>query len=173
MSHLKLLRVDVKVQSIVKYLPSEEKNDDHFAGIVSVPNTGVAGPICTSSGRAEQIETQKKDAEDRVVAWTVEDSRLTDMDAEGEDDPEYFNDSGIVMLGRRNPDGTIEPLQERDDDAMDMDEAEVQFFGHREPVPSHVGKLVRKRRRSFLHVTYMPCRMACARRAREAWSLRR
>ena len=131
----------MKVQSIVKYIPTEEKNDDQFTGIVSLAksNLGGYGGRCASI-RAKQIDQQKKDAEDRNVAWSIED-KLTDTDADGESDPDYMHvDSGF--LGKRQPDGNIIPMQESDC-AMEGNESEVQFFGQEEVAPSHVGKLVR------------------------------
>lgn len=140
-----IISVDVQVQSVAKYIPNDESNDSQFVGIVSSSKAG----ICDQSGsndpvyRSRQIEVQKKDAEERVVAWNAESSRWGSEDAEGEDDPDYVNDSGVAMgapLGLRKSDGTIIPLEEKE--AMDMDESETpQFFGRPEVPPSHVRQL--------------------------------
>ena len=73
---------------------------------------------------------------------------MVEVDADGEDDPEFVNDSGIafeVPLGLRKSDGTIVPIAaEERDEAMEMDGVETnnQFFGRPEPIPSNVRKLV-------------------------------
>lgn len=139
--------VDLHVQSVAKYIPNGEENDSQFAGFVSVKGGGRNGPVGTSdpNARYKQIDTQKKDAEERVIVWHAEDPKFNDLDAEGEEDPDFFNDSGIGLegpLGMRKADGSIVPIIEQPDEAMEMDEADNQIFGRPEPVPSHIRKLV-------------------------------
>lgn len=115
-------------------------------------------PVEEASHRAQQAQTQEKDAIERKVVWDVEHG-LGDIDAEGEDDPDYidvvggkFNDSGVdfaMPLGIRNEEGTIVPLAStkegmRLDTAMDVDGApqEALFLGLIEVAPSRAGALV-------------------------------
>ncbi|THH03421.1 hypothetical protein EW145_g6266 [Phellinidium pouzarii] len=137
--------IDVQVQSVAKYIPNNENNDSQFLGIEVVPKNGLGGlsGVTDSGYRSKQLEAQRKDAEERVFAWSAEDPRWTDADAEGEDDPEDINDSGIGMdglLGMRKADGSIIPLDGNGIDAMETDD-DVQFYGRPEIVPSRVGEL--------------------------------
>lgn len=124
---------------MVKYIPNGEEDGSEFIALDSI----VKGVNSYQAGsRSAQIDVQRKDALKRVVAWSAE-SNLTDRDAEGEDDPEYVNDSGIGFgepLGKRGADGVIKPTE---NDTMETDEPEIRYFGKPEVVPSRVGELVR------------------------------
>lgn len=126
----------------MKYLPSEEKDESQFLALEL--KTSALGSNKIGS-RNNQLEAQREDAENRTVAWNAEGTGLTDLDAEGEDDPDYVNDSGIAFeepLGRRMSDGDILPLKAGSEDHLETDQPEVRFFGKPEVVPSHVGQLV-------------------------------
>lgn len=142
-------RVDVHVQSVAKYIPNEDNNESQFIGVVPVSKNGNGMTKFSGSGssssRARQVEQQLKDAEQRVVAWNAEDSRWTDEDAEGEVDYDYVNDSGIALsepLGIRKDDGSIVPIEDQEENGMETDQVDAQFFGEPELAPSRVGKLV-------------------------------
>jgi hypothetical protein len=116
------IRVNVGIQSIVAYLPSTEENDAAFTGTVGAAAPSLT-PLEEANHRAQQVEAQVKDASERNVVWDAEHG-LGDVDAEGEDDPDYVdgmfvgsskvNDSGveiIVPIGIRNEEGVIVPLK--------------------------------------------------------------
>lgn len=98
--------------------------------------------------RAQQIEQQEKDAEMRNLVWSAEtDTADLDMDAEGEDDPDYVRqpdgsflrvcDSHILVpIGIRNGDGIIESI------TAPKPTAEAVYGGAPEPVPMHLSDLV-------------------------------
>ncbi|KAL5529555.1 hypothetical protein ACEPAG_5540 [Sanghuangporus baumii] len=141
--------IDVQVQSIARFIPNDEKDDSQYLGIGEITNKGFSGSQGQSDAelRAKQVKTQQKDAENRKLAWNVEDFRWNDDDAEGENDPDYANDSGIAIinpLGLRQADGSIVPHQDGKDDAMDV-ECPVRFFGKPDIVPSRVGELRARR----------------------------
>lgn len=102
--------------------------------------------------RAQQREEQLDDADDRNIAWSGEDNvELVDMDADGEDDPEYIQLSDgtyekkllleapdiVTPVGIKNDHGIIEPLP------MEVDQSEVCFVGVTEVVPARLAELVR------------------------------
>ncbi|KAL5511311.1 hypothetical protein ACEPAH_4527 [Sanghuangporus vaninii] len=141
--------IDVQVQSIARFIPNDEKDDSQYLGIGKISKKGFSSSQGQSDAelRTKQVEIQQKDAEIRKLAWNVEDSRWTDDDAEGENDPDYANDSGIAIispLGLRQADGSIVPDQDGKDDAMDV-ECPAQFFGKPDIVPSRVGELRARR----------------------------
>lgn len=101
--------------------------------------------------RAQQREEQLDDADDRNIAWSGEDN--VDMDADGEDDPEYVQLSDgtyekrplleapaiVTPVGIKNDHRVIEPLP------MEVDQSEVCFVGVTEVVPARLAELVRSR----------------------------
>lgn len=130
------------------YLPNNEDNDGPYAGCGPDDGNPFA-PVATNNTAAlsRQADAQRKDAEARPVVWNAETiSALSEDDAEGEQDPDFVNDSGIglqVPLGKRAADGSIVPIESSDDDGMDVDaEGEAQYHGLPEIAPSRVGKLV-------------------------------
>ncbi|KAI5120474.1 hypothetical protein M0805_006494 [Coniferiporia weirii] len=138
--------IDVQIQSVVKYIPNGDENDTQFTGVEHVPKGG-NGDLQSarySSSRSRQLDAQRQDADERVVAWNAEDPRWTDADAEGEDDYEFADDSGIGLdgpLGMRKADGSVVPFDANSANAMDADEADVHYFGRPEMAPSHVKHL--------------------------------
>ncbi|RDB21131.1 Meiosis-specific protein HOP1 [Hypsizygus marmoreus] len=145
--------VNLSVTSIATYLPSStQHNNIAFLGTASrLPIPPSLTPVQEASLRAQQAENQARDAVERNIAWSVEESvELTDLDGEGEDDPDYVQlpDGSYEKIGARNPDlavlapagvrnavGEIEPLS----DPMDVDEAH--FSGVLEAVPTRLNEL--------------------------------
>ena len=143
-------RIDVQVQSVVRYIPNSDHDDQGALGSESVSSSTFRSSGKDQSSRSQEVEAQRIDAEQRRVVWDAEESRLTDADAEGEDDPDYANDSGVAFvepLGVKTDDGTIRPVTAEDFEtanAMDVDENE-QFFGKPDYEPERLGQLVRLR----------------------------
>ncbi|EPQ57954.1 hypothetical protein GLOTRDRAFT_103922 [Gloeophyllum trabeum ATCC 11539] len=112
--------VDVRIASVSAYLPSTEDNNAAFAGTCGPLAKGAPSltPAEEATTRAQEIELQARDAEKRRVIWDAEDG-LTDMDADGEQDPDYDpgdrssrkgNKFAVEIsepLGIRNADGNI------------------------------------------------------------------
>ena len=140
----------MRVQSVVRYIPNTDHEGMDSSGLGSdeISGSTFKNTSGDQSSRSREAEAQRADAEQRRVLWDAEDSRLADADAEGEDDPEYVNDSGIVFvepLGVRTDDGAIRPITAEDVDAMsamDLDEDE-QIFGKPDFEPKKLGQLVR------------------------------
>ncbi|TDL24968.1 DNA-binding protein [Rickenella mellea] len=136
--------VDVHVESVVSFLPSVENNEAQYAGCASLGGISISAPSSTAAA-AKQAELQRKDAECRAIVWDAEKiSALSDLDADGEVDPDYADDSGIgfsIPLGVRMPDGTIAPISPSDDSMQIDPEAEAEYCGQREIAPSRVGRL--------------------------------
>lgn len=140
----------MSVTSIATYLPSStQHNNVAFLGTTSrLPVAPTLTPIQEASLRAEQAAKQARDANERNVAWSVEEAiELTDLDAEGEDDPDYHDpvrkfdvqkpSLGVLApLGLRNESGQIEPL------VLPMDVDETYFGGVSEAVPTRLNDLV-------------------------------
>ncbi|KAF8623560.1 hypothetical protein AX15_006330 [Amanita polypyramis BW_CC] len=142
--------VNLSVTSIATYLPSSTRLDDAaFGGVTSQLGPAMSlTPEQEASIRGQQAEEQLNDAHDRAVAWSGEDSvEAVDMDADGEEDPEYVrlpdgsfeknlsNTDVITPVGVKNNDGIVEPLQ------MDVDRNEACFGGVAEVVPSKLAEL--------------------------------
>jgi meiosis-specific protein len=143
----------VSITSIATYLPSSTEHDDAaFAGTTfHQPLAPSLTPIQEASLRIQQAEKQSRDADERNVAWSGEDAvQLSNLDCEGEYDPEYvrlpdgtyekvkFRDPGMdnmAPVGLRNGNGTIEPMSQID--------SEAHFGGVSEPVPTRLQELVR------------------------------
>jgi hypothetical protein len=110
---------------VAGFLPSADDDSAPFLGISSGVPSSSSG-IGWGSGLTPDQETdvQMKDANSRNLIWSAEDG-LTgdDMDAEGEDDPDYISlrrvdDSGVeffeyvpVPIGMRNEEGEIVPME--------------------------------------------------------------
>ncbi|TFK54684.1 DNA-binding protein [Heliocybe sulcata] len=108
--------VDVRIASVSAYLPSREDNSAAFAGTCGPSAKGAPSltPAEEAASRAQENELQVKDAEKRCIIWDAEDG-LTDMDAEGDDDPDYLppgkaNAETVEPLGIRNETGDIIPI---------------------------------------------------------------
>ncbi|KAF9469301.1 HORMA domain-containing protein [Collybia nuda] len=145
--------VNLNITSIATYLPSSTEHDNApFAGTTHHrPNQLTLTPIQEATVRAQQIERQNKDADERNIVWSVEDIvELHDIDGECEDDPDYvklpdgsyekiiFHSSGsdfVTPIGLRNEVGEIEPLPQT------MNSEEVCFSGISEPVPTRLDQL--------------------------------
>ncbi|PFH54173.1 hypothetical protein AMATHDRAFT_135603 [Amanita thiersii Skay4041] len=144
--------VNLSVTSITAYLPSSTVLDNAtFEGVTSQHSS--TSPEQEVHLRIKQIKDQDIDAETRNIAWSVEDCvELTDLDAEGEDDPDYValpdgscvqtvascKTETVAPVGLRDKNGAIKPLP------MDIDE-EACFGGICEIVPSKLADLVSAR----------------------------
>lgn len=146
--------VNLNITSIATYLPSSTEHENAaFAGTTSrQPNPPALTPIQEANIRAQQIEKQNKDADERNVVWSVEDAvELHDTDGECEDDPDYvqlpdgsyqkiaLQTSGpdsLTPIGLRNEAGEIEPLP------FSMSTEEAHFGGVSEPTPTRLDQLV-------------------------------
>lgn len=147
------------VESIASFLPSVEDDQGNFSGLVMTP--GSARPVPRTNvndtvARNKQVAILRQDAAERNVAWDAElstglstrrskHSSLSDADAEGEPDPDYINDSGIMLqepLGMLASDGSIIAIVPDTSGNMDVDANDVQFGGLSEEVPSRVSRMV-------------------------------
>jgi hypothetical protein len=170
--------VSVSVASVTSYLPSStEDNSAPFLGLSSGPqavNNEYQGqlrtPIQEATLRAQQIDMQMKDADERNIVWGMEEG-LCDQDPDGENGldrvlcadgtfaPINVHDSGvdiILPIGIRNDKGGIEPIPsagketgEKNPENVGMNdyinvdlEVEALFGGVSETAPNHVAKLV-------------------------------
>lgn len=141
-----LFRIDVKVQSVARYIPNGEDDSREFLGFRSFQKGQEVKLASQVKARSMQTDALMKDAEERMVAWNAEDPRWTDEDAEGCPDPDYVNDSGIaidVPLGIRKGDGTIIPKLRNGDVDMVTSNNDAHYYGKPEVVPDRVGQLVR------------------------------
>ncbi|KAI0063417.1 hypothetical protein BV25DRAFT_1883873 [Artomyces pyxidatus] len=162
--------VNVHIASVSAFIPSStDDNDAPFSGTTNGP---IQGPFAMgTAARQAQIEAQERDAHERKIVWDAEkigrlDSK--DVDAEGEDDPEFpidaVNDSGVGLdawlpLGVRTNDGDIVPLSREElesekvpvdglkgGEPMEVDESavtqELFFGGLPESIPDCIEKLV-------------------------------
>ncbi|CAL1707531.1 unnamed protein product [Somion occarium] len=153
--------VDVRVASVSGYLPSLEDNNAPFLGTTS--GNGPLPPPLTPTEeavtRAQQVEIQKKDANERRVVWDAEDG-MGDADGEYDDDSD---DSGspsqvletwrmgkaglelVIPMGLRNSDGSIVPLPapaKTSGKNIPESLADAHYVGAKENVPTRVGELV-------------------------------
>ncbi|PAV23827.1 meiosis specific hop1 [Pyrrhoderma noxium] len=139
--------IDVKVQSVARYIPNGEDDAQEFLGFRSFPKGQEIKLASQVKARSMQTDSLMKDAEERMVAWNAEDPRWTDEDAEGDPDPDYVNDSGIaidVPLGIRKGDGTIIPKLRNGDVDMETSNNDAHYYGKPEVVPDRVGQLKTK-----------------------------
>ncbi|KAJ6490669.1 HORMA domain-containing protein [Mycena vitilis] len=130
--------VNLSVASIATYLPSSTEHDN--ATFTGTTTRHVAPPPLTpieeATVRAEQAAKQTKDAESRNVVWSADVAvEGDDLDAEGDDDPEFTRnaDGSYVPIGVRNDDGVIEPIP--------MDVEEAHFGGISQEVPTRLHEL--------------------------------
>jgi meiosis-specific protein len=171
-----MIRVNISISSVAGYLPSStEDNNAAFAGITArphglQPSVPSLTPAQEAALRAQQVDIQMKDADDRNVVWKV-DGDDDERDAEGEPDEGYVIavdgtyirvDPSVdpqVPIGIRNQNGSIDPMPvariadtakdlhgESAEHPMDVDSAsvpEAQFGGISEEVPTRVSELVR------------------------------
>ena len=113
----------LSVTSIASYLPTSTVHDEAtFGGTTSRPGPLSLTPLQEAENNRNQADKQLADAEQRNLAWPVEDSvELGDADAEGDDDtgeddyvkhPDgYFLEvDSMSPLGIRNKEGVIETL---------------------------------------------------------------
>ncbi|KAG2020134.1 hypothetical protein CC2G_005502 [Coprinopsis cinerea AmutBmut pab1-1] len=136
--------VNLKVASVASFLPSSTDNDDAlFTGTVT--KALLPTKLNTEEDTAafqKQAEDQEEDAKTRNLAWSAEED-LDDVDAEGEDDPDYIqrpdgtyelvSGKGLqesVPLGRRKENGDIEKTI-----VPDTGSIEACFQGFQESVP--------------------------------------
>ncbi|KAG6376285.1 hypothetical protein JVT61DRAFT_2263 [Boletus reticuloceps] len=136
--------VSVKVVSVSSFLlSSTEDNNATFTGITTRCPPKLT-PVEEARLRVEDAELQKKDALNRNVVW---DADADDEDAIGED----ISDEGIV-LARCNANGTMVPVGVRGDEGeilpipvhedQGKGNAVVEYGGHPDPTPTHVGHLM-------------------------------
>ncbi|KAJ7264961.1 HORMA domain-containing protein [Mycena haematopus] len=135
--------VNLSVASIATYLPSSTENENAtFAGTTSRgPAAPSLTPVEEAAVRAEQAAKQSKDAETRNVVWPADFGvEGDDLDAEGDDDPEYVKnaDGNFVPIGVRNEDGVIIPIP--------MDVEEAHFGGVSQTVPTRLRDLNAQKR---------------------------
>ncbi|KAJ7217029.1 HORMA domain-containing protein [Mycena pura] len=137
--------VNLSVASIATYLPSSTE-DDHATFTGTTTRTAVPPtltPVEEASVRAEQAAKQLADADSRNIVWSADTAvEGDDIDADGEDDEgnygnEIWNtdgtsrtEDGLVPIGIRNEEGSIEPL------SIDVEEAH--FGGVSQNVPTRL-----------------------------------
>ena len=138
----------MNVTSIASYLPSssEQTDDATFSGLTANPNAFNLTPLEEAAQSKIQAEKQLEDAKNRNLVWPVEDVvENDDLDAEGEDDPDYIRlpdgryekiDS-ISPIGIRNETGIIDAYPVREETAE-----EAHFGGFSENAPRHLREMV-------------------------------
>ncbi|EED82474.1 predicted protein [Postia placenta Mad-698-R] len=161
--------VDVRVASVSGYLPSSEDNDAPFLGTTTghVHAAPALTPVEEAAMRLQQVQLQREDALARHVVWDADDG-LCDIDADGEEDPEYaagsddsnesvslgswrVHDSGVEFLepiGIRDEDGQIVPFPKDEAQRCPAEEVqaeEAQYAGRHDNVPNHVAQLPKGR----------------------------
>lgn len=138
--------INVSVTSIATYLPSSTDNDQTlFSGTTTRAAAAPSlTPVEEAGLRAEQAEKQIQDADARNIVWPVENAvDPEDLDAEGEDDPNYRRTANgtyvrvdtMVPVGIRNEAGDIDPII--------IDVEETHFAGISQTVPTRLGEMVR------------------------------
>ncbi|KAF8077718.1 HORMA domain-containing protein [Lyophyllum atratum] len=144
--------VNLSVTSIATYLPSSTQNNNAAFGgtALRAPMPPNLTPIEEARLRAAQAEQQIVDAQERNVVWSGENAvELVDLDAVGDDDPDYVRlhdgsykrvasdgSGNLVPSGIRNPEtGNIDPL------TGPMDIEEKHFGGVSETVPTRLDEL--------------------------------
>ncbi|KAG9312996.1 hypothetical protein JVU11DRAFT_6434 [Chiua virens] len=132
--------VSMKVVSVSSFLPSStEDNNAPFTGLAARCPPKLT-PVEEARLRVEDAELQKEDALNRNVVWDAD----ADEDAPGED----VTDEGIV-LARCGADGAMVPIGIRGDEGAMLPipvqvnaNNVVEYGGHRDPTPTHVGYLI-------------------------------
>lgn len=142
---IRVCSVNLNISSIVTYLPSVEHQEAVFSGTTDSHSViPTLTPMQEAAIRAQQIEQQEKDADLRNLVWPAEAD--LDMDAEGEDDPDYARQSDgsflrvsdshiLVPVGIRNETGIIEAIP-------NAKPTETVYGGGPEQVPIHLNDLV-------------------------------
>ncbi|KAF8559714.1 hypothetical protein OG21DRAFT_1402333 [Imleria badia] len=137
--------VSMKVVSVSSFLPSStEENNATFTGL-STRGPPKLTPVEEARLRVEDAELQREDALNRNVVWDADAD--ADEDALGED----ISDEGIV-LARCNASGAMVPIGVLGDEGKILpipvheDQGKgnnvVEYGGHPDPTPTHVGYLV-------------------------------
>ena len=70
---------------MARFLPNGEDDESPFIGMEATSNNAPENARTDVSARTRQLEAQRADAESRHVVWTAENERVTDEDAEGEE----------------------------------------------------------------------------------------
>jgi hypothetical protein len=162
-------RVNIKIASVAGFLPSADDDSAPFLGISSGgPSSNSGFGLGSGLPPDQETDVQMKDADSRNLIWNAEDGLAgEDMNADGEDDPDYMSvkridDSGIeffeyvaVPIGRRNEEGEIVPMEL---------EPEVEsggvYGGVEERVPGRVRDMASSSRYLFaLELIGFACRM--------------
>ena len=137
--------VSMKVVSVSSFLPSStEDNNAIFTGLTTRCPPKLT-PVEEARLRVEDAELQREDALTRNVVWDADID--ADEDAPGDD----ISDEGIV-LARCNANGAMVPVGVRGDEGKILsipvheDQGKgnnvVEYGGHPDPTPTHVGYLV-------------------------------
>lgn len=138
----------MKVVSVSSFLPSStEDNNATFTGLTTRCPAKLT-PVEEARLRVEDAELQRGDALKRNVVWDADAD--ADEDAPGED----ISDEGIVLarcdangamvpIGVRGDEGRILPIPLHEDKGK-CDNV-VEYGGHPDPTPTHVGYLVSSR----------------------------
>jgi len=138
--------MNLSVTSVASFLPSSSTEYDGaaFLGTTALAVSPTTSPLEEARKRADQAAKQLDDAETRNIAWSTEDDIiLTDEDAEGDEDTEYFKGpngdyvrTDVSLIGIRNAEGEIEPIPPN----HNVDEAH--FDGITEEVPTRLDLFV-------------------------------
>lgn len=139
-----IISVSMRVVSVSSFLPSStEDNNATFTGL-STRGRPKLTPVEEARLRVEDAELQREDASNRNVVWDADAD--ADEDALGED----ISEEGIV-LARCNGSGAMVPIGVRDEGKIlpipvheDQGKGNnvVEYGGHPDPTPTHVGYLV-------------------------------
>ncbi|KZT09612.1 HORMA-domain-containing protein [Laetiporus sulphureus 93-53] len=148
--------VDVRVTSVSGYLPSVEDNNAPFLGTTNAGefSAPILRPADEAATRLQQAQIQRDDALERRVVWDGDDG-LCDVDAEGEDDPDYvpgstpgvggpFGIESVALIGIRTEEGNIIPLPEKAKRQIGSSagrDEEAQYAGKHDTVPNGVAQL--------------------------------
>lgn len=137
----------MNVTSIASYLPSSEQADTGtFCGLTTHPGTSNLTPLEEAALYKFQAEKQLDDAKNRNFVWPVEDViDPDDLDAEGEDDPDYIRlpdgrferVESISLVGIRNESGTVKIY------AAQEETEEAHFGGMSDKAPRYLHEMVR------------------------------
>ncbi|KAI9571402.1 HORMA domain-containing protein [Boletus coccyginus] len=137
--------VSMKVVSVSSFLPSStEDNNATFTGLTTCSPPKLT-PVEEARLRVEDAELQRKDALNRNVVWDADTD--ADEDALGED----ILDEGIVLarcnaggamvpIGVRGEEGRILPIPVHEEQGKSNNV--IEYGGHPDPTPTHVGYLV-------------------------------
>ena len=147
--------VDVKITSVANYLPSVEDNNAPFLGTTEknpFANRALT-PAEDAALRAQQIETQRRDADDRCVVWdgdNVQDAACENATGDSGSkfsgnwcqlDVDHFIIGQVLLVGIRDESGLVVPLSSQREEVPETPEG--QYAGRPEEVPMCIGHLVR------------------------------